>query len=60
VQGSSTPRINIFLIMNIFYNFFIAETKIKLYNYSKQELIMELFYKLLIIVCTCIQKFRTL
>jgi hypothetical protein len=29
-------------------------------NYSKQELVMELFYKLLKMVCTCMQKFRGL
>jgi hypothetical protein len=28
--------------------------------YSKQELIMELFYKLLAMVYTCMQKFRAL
>jgi hypothetical protein len=29
-------------------------------NYSKQELITEIFYKLLTIVCTCMQKLRAL
>jgi hypothetical protein len=29
VQGSFTARINIFLILNYFHNFFTAETEIK-------------------------------
>jgi hypothetical protein len=29
-------------------------------NYSKKELVMELFYKLLTTVCTCMQKFRVI
>jgi hypothetical protein len=38
----------------------LQEQRLNHRNYSKQELITKLFYKLLTMVCTCMQKFRAL
>jgi hypothetical protein len=53
---------------NYYFSMHILFTKIYLLqkqilnpkNYSKQELIWNFLYKLLIVVCTCMQKFRAL
>jgi hypothetical protein len=61
VQGSSTPRITIFLVIDYFLQFL---------NYRNRYLILETIInrkqswkflsKLLTIVCTCMQKLRAL
>jgi hypothetical protein len=56
VQG-----IIIFLILIIFYNFFSVETEIKSYKLFQAGINYGFFlYKLLTVVCTCMQKFRAL
>jgi hypothetical protein len=49
------PRHILFTIISL-----LQKQRLNPRSYSKQELITELFYKLLTMVCTCMQKFRAL